>query len=76
MTCIDCGDDWVDARDRCFTCYNRAIKAGVIQVLYPNVKPEEVERMKELRAQGLGWLRIARAVGRNKTTVRRHILGL
>jgi len=76
VTCIDCGDDWVDARDRCSTCYSRAIKAGAIRVLYPNVTPDEVERMKDLRAAGLGWFRIGRAVGRCPTTVRRHILGI
>jgi hypothetical protein len=72
VTCEDC-DDVAIARGLCDTCYSRAIKAGSIRVLYPNVTPGEVERMTALRRRGLGWLLIGRAVGRCPTTVRRHM---
>ena len=74
-TCIDCGDDWIAARERCSTCYARALRDGVISVICEPVRPDEVDRMRRLKASGLSLNKIARVIGRGVATVHRHVGG-
>ena len=72
MNCIDCGEAWVHARDRCDTCYRRARRSGEIVVMLKRVTEAEAELMQCLRDQGLSLSAIAEVVGRGDATVYRH----
>ena len=71
-SCIDCGEAWVHARDRCDTCYRRAIRSGEIVVMLKRVTEAEVQLMQCLRDQGLSLAAVADVVGRGDATVHRH----
>ena len=72
IACIDCGDDWVVVRGRCDTCYRRARRLGVINVITERITPSEVDEMRRLKAQGLSLNAIGRSVGRSVASVHRH----
>jgi hypothetical protein len=74
--CIDCGDDWVVVRGRCDTCYRRARRMGVIDVIIKRITPSEVDEMRRLKTQGLSMDAIGRSVGRSVTSVQRHAGGI
>ena len=72
IACIDCGDEWVVVRGRCDTCYRRARRMGVIDVIIKRITPSEVDEMRRLKTQGLSMDAIGRSVGRSVTSVQRH----
>ena len=75
MACVDCGDEHAPARDRCDTCYRRALRTGEICRVLARVTNEEAATMRRMAAAGLSLGEVAHAVGRGWGTVRRHVTG-
>ena len=72
IACIDCGDDQVVVRGRCDTCYRRARRMGVLDVITKRITQSEVDEMRRLKTQGLSLSAIGRSVGRSVASVHRH----